>query len=179
MDGEDFHPEGTTWTQADGCTTCQCLADGELSCDGAACPIDGCFAEQACEEPMAMCWSPGETLPCGMCMPAGMIDNPCTSDGECAAGTVCEWDTSGCLCEPAQACVAACTAGSCDEGQTCGADGHCATTSCGAPEDCPPNFKCDAGGCLRKVCGSSEVCEGYCVNSKCHGAPGYCSPPPP
>ncbi|MDP6943838.1 MAG: hypothetical protein QF464_06770, partial [Myxococcota bacterium] len=175
--GGASYAEGDEWQ--DDCNTCVCGADGLVACTEMACQVEGCFEEQACLDSWAMCWSPGESLPCGMCMPAEMVDNPCTDDAGCAAGTVCEWDQSGCLCEPAQVCVAACTAGSCDEGETCGEDGHCATTSCGSAEDCPVNFHCDGGGCLRKWCDSSEMCEGYCVKSKCHTEPGYCSPPPP
>ncbi len=176
--GETYLP-GDTFPSGDGCNECFCGDDGMVGCTKIGCIPDGCTVENQCDDnTFGMCWAPGQSLPCGACfMPEPWMG--CDSDSDCGAGTVCDWDDSSCLCEPAMMCVSACTADSqCEEGESCTA-GHCTATACAANSDCPVNFDCNAGVCKRQSCSSSSDCYAWCVNGQCWEAPGYCSPPPP
>lgn len=87
----------------------------------------------------------------------------CETDEECPETDVCrEYQCAGACCEGSGTeCVAACTEGSCDEGLTCGEDGHCRPTSCEDGYTCPDGFVCDPDresanadghGCTAETC---------------------------
>ena len=78
-------------------------------------------------------------------------------------------------------CTPACQSDDdCEEGETCGGDGHCAATSCASDTDCPALFFCqdsDAAACARKSCTTDPDCGlgGWCVKNQCHSQPGFCT----
>jgi hypothetical protein len=41
------------------------------------------------------------------------------------------------------------------------------------------NFKCSAGACARKTCGSDADCDDFCVLGQCYDTLGTCAFPPP
>ena len=174
-DGVERQP-GTTFPSTDGCNTCSCGADGQVACTEIAC-ADTCSAEHDCPEGSGMCYRPGQDVGCGICQspPEGAT---CDSDGACNAGEICE--PLRCACAGERTCVPGCGADSpCGEGQQCGASGRCVALACGAEGACPPNFRCDGGGCLRQACTASESCDGFCVLGACYAEPGFCTFPPP
>ncbi len=136
-----------------------------------------CSAEQQCPQGTGFCTRPDQDLGCGICM------NPpeeevCQGDGDCAAGSICE--PLRCACMGQHVCVPGCTSDAeCGEGEACGDDGRCAAARCQSQDECPVNFRCDSGGCLRRACTTSESCEGYCVGGSCYAEPGSCNFPPP
>jgi len=135
-----------------------------------------CSAELACPPNDGQCSYPGQDLGCGICYrPA---DGTCLSDAECTTGTLCE--PLRCACEPTSVCLPGCTAATdCGEGRVCGDGGRCVATACAGAADCPPNFRCDSGGCLRKQCTASDSCDGACVLGQCYSEPGTCTFPVP
>lgn len=149
-------------------------------------PIGSCTVENDCAQPFEMCFAPGQKLPCGICY------NPdpsevCADDAMCKQidpTWICGASQSLCTCSGEMLCMEGCTAdGSCEMGEVCSSTNHCVPKPCSAAADCPADFICSqttAGmGCLRKTCGSSSQCDGYCVNGYCYSAAGFCSPPPP
>ena len=146
------------------------------------CPGE-CRSERECEGGQ-MCRAPDAPPLCGMCR---MPELECGGDADCAAGTVCDWETGGCLCNPAMLCIPAChSAAGCDAGESCTADGHCVPTPCTNDADCPAHFHCPRMGrmgaptCARRDCTNDAGCEGgYCVQGRCYGELGTCLYPPP
>lgn len=113
---------------------------------------------------------------------------PCDSDGQCASGSACEYDSivfdyvcrvrGGCTghgeCAATDACVfGVCQPAECTADPTCGAYG-CNTTvrqcndSCADDYDCSSGNLCRDGECLSAVCNATtaaRVCEGTACSS--------------
>jgi len=110
----------------------------------------------------------------------------CQADSECSnkPNGICIYKKSDCTCGGEKLCHTGCTKDAeCKLGQMCDADHHCKPKKCKKGSDCPNLFACYAASktCLRKNCKKSKECGagGYCVNAKCHAAPGNCTPLPP
>lgn len=167
---------------------CDCFGDGWGCYYTDACMIPGCPDEpppkgqcrssEDCDG-YFFCISPGESLPCGMCMDPSEI--ACEADEDCGEGQVCGDFQAGCLCWPADVCGPACSsAADCDAGEQCGASGHCEPIPC--PGACPEHFGCNAttGHCARLACDNDLDClPGHCVNGGCYDSFGYCGSYPP
>jgi len=145
-------------------------------------PMGRCAVEQECQPAEGSCLSPGGFAGCGICR-RPLPSEVCTSDAVCAAlgpTYICGSSPSLCLCSSETVCMKGCAADSeCSEGQRCAANHRCEPKACVSASDCPTDFRCDAGQCLRKPCTSSRDCGGYCVNSSCYSAPGTCNLPRP
>ena len=143
---------------------------------------DGCSMEVPCGKGGAMCFSPGQSMGCGICMKP--IDS-CQQDSDCAAvngkPAICEYRKTDCTCGGEKLCHVGCAVDSeCGVGEACGADHHCGPKPCSAAAPCPANFSCGGVGCARTTCKTSAACPaGICVNSGCFAKPGFCSFPPP
>ena len=114
-----------------------------------------------------------------------MPDRQCETDTECGTGMVCvEYVDSCCELsgEASSRCQAACSAGSCAEGEACDTSGHCQLVHCNDGYACPTNTRCDANaeghGCVRLDCAVDGDCDcGYCAGGVCRDALGACTPP--
>ncbi|HVV51374.1 MAG TPA: hypothetical protein VHO06_17015 [Polyangia bacterium] len=125
----------------------------------------------------SFCTLPGQSA-CGGACPT--VTHPCSVDSDCAgdaaAPQICVVEP--CVCGPTNmGCLAGCLHDAdCAQGESCGADHHCAPTACGggAPS-CPTDFACGAGGtCARKRCTSDGECSSACVEGQCYDRPGSC-----
>ena len=176
-----------------GCPTMQTTADDgkthfekkmfAASCIEGQCQstvLSGCHTGADCDS-MGMCFAPGESIGCGMCMEP--MDT-CSIDADCQTSNptaICEQSTiADCLCSSAMICKPGCTSDAqCDEGETCDSGHHCVPTTCGAQSDCPVDFACNDGGCARATCSGDWDCTGFCVKGQCYGKLGFCSMLPP
>src|SRR6185437_10103957 len=78
----------------------------------------------------------------GPCQPP---PNDCDDQHPCPTGVPCVEVPAGlCACtpEPGHACVAPCTATSCDTGEVCDADAGCRPQECTEGFQCPPEATC-------------------------------------
>ncbi len=145
-------------------------------------PMGRCAVEQECQPAEGPCLSPGAFAGCGICR-RPLPSEICRSDADCSAlGSpyICASSPTLCLCSSETVCMKGCAADSeCSEGQRCGASHRCEPKACIAPSDCPTDFRCDGGQCLRKSCTTSRDCSGYCVGSACYSTPGTCTLPRP
>jgi hypothetical protein len=156
---------------------CTGPGEGAPACNNSC----GCRDQSDCTTSGGVCVAPGDAPGCGVCQV------PCTSDGDCGQGTVC--DQSSCVCPSSggsKACIQSCLTSGCPEGELCGNDGHCAPSSCASFADCPAFFDCvmpkGAGSqCQRRGCGTDSACGsgGYCVKGACYSMLGTCQPPVP
>lgn len=153
---------------------------GALNDAGHDTSTGSCWAQSDCHNG-ASCVPPGQAV-CGGACPT--VSHPCTSDTDCASDAavpqICV--VQPCTCGPTNmGCLAGCTADSdCAEGESCGANHHCAPIACGSGQACPPDFTCgDAGTCARKSCTSDGQCSNACVEGTCYHAPGHCQFPVP
>ena len=138
-----------------------------------------CRSETDCEGRLGdRCLEPGGFLGCGICrMPDP--SEVCTDDSMCD-GRVCERDPRDCFCGGESTCRAGCSADSCEVGEECMPDGHCGPASCDGVAECPSQFDCVEGGCVRFRCEGDGDCpgEGWCVRGACYDEPGSCTPLP-
>ncbi|MCA9519060.1 MAG: hypothetical protein KC635_29195 [Myxococcales bacterium] len=176
-DGEP-RPVGDTFVATDGCNTCTCLASLAVSCTERAC-ADACTAELPCSPTEGRsCRATGERRACGHCVQVPP-DGDCQTDAECQSGDICAVPACACV-DDVKTCVPGCaSAAECGEAEVCGADHRCAPSACESAADCPRNFRCDAGGCLRAACTTSDGCDDLCVNDRCWSEPGVCELPVP
>lgn len=157
------------------------LASG---CDapGKPIPMGRCAVEQECQPAEGPCLSPGAFAGCGICR-RPLPSEICRTDADCSAlgsSYICASSPTLCLCSSETVCMKGCSADTeCSEGQRCGTSHRCEPKSCTAATDCPTDFRCDAGQCLRKSCTTSRDCSGYCVGSTCYSTPGTCTLPRP
>ncbi|MBM4395867.1 MAG: hypothetical protein FJ087_09270 [Deltaproteobacteria bacterium] len=153
-------------------------------------PEGSCRTHADCTD-AASCLPPGEPMACGICNhPETGWPQACVKDGDCDAGTVCEWTEPPvmCLCEAAFVCVPACGAETaCGMAEHCEA-GHCKPDTCEVDGDCPPLFECPLVGrrgptpCMRRGCQHDLDCgqpDAHCVAGLCHDAFGTCRLPVP
>jgi hypothetical protein len=124
-----------------------------------------------------VCEPPGQSVCAGACL---AVLDPCSSDSDCATDAavplICVAEP--CTCGPTNlGCSFGCAADpDCPEGESCGANHHCAPIACSAAgQACPPDFTCGADGtCARKPCSSDSQCSNACVAGRCYQAPGRC-----
>lgn len=165
------------------------IACAPPGCDPAAaresCPysqVDAtakCSAETPCPSDGTMCFAPGESIGCGICMdpPEGTT---CDGDASCGDGQICE--PVACSCSGLSTCVAGCDAATdCGLGRACATGAHprCEAVTCDATHACPADFDCASGRCARRACTASATCDGTCVKGQCYATPGFCSYLPP
>ncbi len=168
-----------------------CRAPGEkvAPCPGLGCAQGICCrsnADCATQPPQPfLCFAPGQQVCGGPACPPPPPD-ACKADGDCAShGISPPW-----VCEPSPCCswsycIAGCTKDAdCAEGNTCGADHHCAPTPCNTSADCPPDFECPPTKpstlhCVRRTCMTDAHCPHFCVDGACYsGSLGTCGVPP-
>jgi hypothetical protein len=147
----------------------------------AATTID-CRGDVECGPSGGTCWVPGDTA---WFYVGGACPRDCTTDAECAEGSVCRGLNGGFDCG---ICVPACTSESCSLWESCGDDGHCRPQRCDEGYTCPPAADCvpggvddvDAHGCTLVPCATDGDCGcGACVGGFCALGPGRCEPPRP
>lgn len=168
------HPVGDSFPATDGCNVCTCQASGEVVCTQRACAAL-CTAEHPCDPSSGQfCRDPGASAGCGICfrVPPG---DACEADAACDPGAICV--LPACSCDgTTKTCLPGCaTAADCGEGERCAPDHRCRALPCATPSDCPRNFRCDAGACLRVSCAASADCDDLCVNGRCWSEAGTCS----
>lgn len=145
-------------------------------------PMGRCAVEQECQPAEGPCLSPGAFAGCGICR-RPLPSELCRTDSDCSAlGStyICASSPTLCLCSSETVCMKGCSADTeCSEGQRCGTSHRCESRACTTASDCPTDFRCDGGQCLRKSCTTSRDCSGYCVGSSCYSTPGTCTLPRP
>ncbi|HEY5934729.1 MAG TPA: hypothetical protein VIU61_08840 [Kofleriaceae bacterium] len=172
--------------KVDACEGCSCTPSYRgciaASRTPAECPLLGCPSPQCCDEQadcsnLTDCVPPGTPFACGSC---NSQENSCTTDGECKAQratAICE--PIPCSCDGNKACTEGCVDDTmCAQGQTCDtAANRCQVATCDDAGDCPPNFGCDDGLCIRAICTDDTDCVGFCVEGSCHSSLGECRGP--
>lgn len=111
--GGETHEPGDVFPAGDGCNSCECGTDGEVTCTEIACPpgVDA---------------NPASCAPSGGCPNGPVCDTSCCGPGErCNNGT--------CVCGPNPACGAG---DSCEAAGPIGGDA-CGSICCGATGPCP------------------------------------------
>ena len=152
--------DGNACTLADKCSAASCQSGVALTCnDGNPCTDDGCDAQSGClsvantsscsdnnvctvgDACLATACVPGKAKPCD-------DDNPCTADG----------------CDPTQGCGHVATSLSCDDGDVCTTNDHCAAGKCsgGGAVDCN-----DANPCTDDVCKLASGCTHTANDAPC------------
>jgi len=124
------------------------------------------------------CLAPGAFAGCGAC---NSEPSTCTIDNDCkamGATMICQPRT--CACDFENDCVAGCTSDAqCGEAQACNlTSNHCEALACAATPDCPVDFACTDGHCIRATCETDNDCDAFCVGGACYQQAGVCTDRP-
>lgn len=182
----------TAGCAVDSCFACTCT-EAYAGCRDAAeppahCPDYGCASPICCHTTAdcggsgATCAPPGTPMGCGICTPDPQ--GGCAGDADCPSGQMCRLG-SGCSCSGPRQCVAGCARDAdCAEGESCDGLHHCVASACVGDADCPTSFRCSAGVCARRTCGTADTdCDplggSSCVEGLCYSGLGECRMPVP
>jgi hypothetical protein len=142
-----------------------------------------CGQFQRCYVPDPRIMGGGDAAPA--CYQNCQTDQDCNRGGGhgsiCSVSPACStaYDRDGGQISDIRVCVPGCRVVNCWPEETCGADDHCAPTTCTRDADCPTNFACTPGDggapiCRRRACTSDSQCQGACVESRCYDELGRC-----
>jgi len=136
-----------------------------------------CRSQHDCDaagQAQYFCTTPDTALAMGVCP-----QSDCTMDSDCRT------TNPTAICNPLDCdfpngmCAPGCTGDTaCPDAQACDlATNHCRAKSCTQASDCPINFLCASGACMRDTCTKDADCSGFCVIGRCFETAGECRGP--